>query len=1114
MSLALFVSAMLAASTQIAAAATYREEIPEKCTSLAVSSCQKLGYNETYVPNFLGMKSQINAEESINSFNPLLQYGCSPHLRLLLCGFYAPMCSPSGLVLPCQRFCSSVRAQCLPIMMTFGYSWPNELDCSKLPVSNSAGNLCMEPPERSISSPAELAPNRNKASCVGQECLCRGMALRVIPFSAQDKEFASVWMAIWSVVCFGITVFTLVTFLLSRTRYSFLESSAFTYPDRCILHMVGCYCMVAAGYLMRLGLGPSYTSCSATSSTEIANFSANYASKEKAVLDVSCVLVFLLLYYFTNAAAMWFAILCGCWLGGVLRNWGHARLLRGAVYMHCLAWGGPAVLAMLVLNKRALMPDQLTGTCYPGHGSSVVLVRWVMLPLLMPLLVGTLLLLLTFARLWRAHQAVNKRAAYSSQAYVGNTDPCCTVKQSCGCSFGPCNTVNMEQSCSAHRIPTHNCMEIPKTGYPSGQCRVEVKSSISKNNRIGNKNTGGYVPHIQPHIQACTGSVHCTKSSKPDKTNHCGAQYTIVHSPHYRGAENFTSCCPQEKAGDYQQHVDEDNILRINPIHPAMQAIFKETGSPPTCNAEATTSSSTNALKNVDFQDNHVMSKFSVCLPGPSTRSLCSSALNLDQILHHSPQCIEDSSHERKSQNKTIKQRHKATSSNTKMKKSSTVGFCFQCNDITQTENRSAELKEIPSQSCGQFSGVTTEEAGQHRRNASVKSHPAGEPKSNSTASSCRCGDRQIADPEGQRPTFQSKTSKKSNECGEVHQRSPKAVLFEAVLRRPAQKAARIGVIAVLYMLPTAVLVGATFYGSVQYDKWLADAFLHPSIEVFMLKIFTSLAPGIALSLFLGNNRVMLSWRQLGERLYALHNVAHNYPSQAADGKPYGWDHGSAHPQCIQKLQSQPQGCQDARGDGVCCPHNCYSRHAPLENSCKTLQEIPQCREKIRVVESVKPILKKTPRGFVAAGPSSRGKNDIVLLTNEDGSAVNSCKVFAPADAVNFNRETRQLPDSVDNKKYRDVQQDENLTMKGAFVNDGTRCEVRNDVSLLVSPNAVLKMTTSRTLVDGNGVAFPSSYFKLENNASEKEDNAIHHSVLNVARNGTETEIPGRDLPS
>jgi hypothetical protein len=346
-------------------------------------------------------------------------------------------------------------------------------------------------------------------------------------------------------------------------------------------------------------------------------------------------------------------------------------------------------------------------------------------------------------------------------------------------------------------------MEIPKAGYPSGQCRVEFDSSVRKHNRISNKNPDGYVPHIQ----ACTGSVHCTRSSKPDKTYHCGAQHTIVLSPHSKGTGKFTSGCPQEKAGDYQQHVDEDNILLIDPKHSTMQAISKEASSPPTWNAEATTSSSANALKNVDIQDNHVLSKFSVCLPGPYKRSLCNSALNLDQVSHQSPQYIQDSSHERKSQNKMTKQRHKATSSNTKMKKSSTVGFCSQCNDITPTENRSSELKEIPSQSCGQFSGVTTEEAGQHRRNASVKSHPGGVPKSNNTASSCRCGDRQIADPEGQRPTFQSKTPKKSNECGEVHQRSPKAGLFAAVLRRPAQKAARIGVIALLYMLPTAVQV-------------------------------------------------------------------------------------------------------------------------------------------------------------------------------------------------------------------------------------------------------------------------------------------------------------------
>ena len=78
--------------------------------------------------------------------------------------------------------------------------------------------------------------------------------------------------------------------------------------------------------------------------------------------------------------------------------------------------------------------------------------------------------------------------------------------------------------------------------------------------------------------------------------------------------------------------------------------------------------------------------------------------------------------------------------------------------------------------------------------------------------------------------------------------------------------------------------VSALFYESVQRDRWETDASSRPTIDIFMLKIFMGLAPGIMLSLFLANNRVMHSWRQLGRRLYAIHgsnDCAHRYQ----DGK-------------------------------------------------------------------------------------------------------------------------------------------------------------------------------------------------------------------------------------
>ena len=181
------------------------------CEDLRVSECGHLGYTHTRMPNLLGMHDQDDAQHALASFGPLLQYGCSAQLRVLLCGFYAPMCSPligGQAVLPCKSLCLTVRQQCAPIMTNFGYLWP--LNCSALPERNSGHSICM-------AGPQHKEPTREKTTsslpspCLGPHCLCEGPHLT---YSVQDKEFASVWMAIWGVVCCGVTLFCLVSFLL------------------------------------------------------------------------------------------------------------------------------------------------------------------------------------------------------------------------------------------------------------------------------------------------------------------------------------------------------------------------------------------------------------------------------------------------------------------------------------------------------------------------------------------------------------------------------------------------------------------------------------------------------------------------------------------------------------------------------------------------------------------------------------------------------------------------------------------------------------------------------------------------------------------------------------
>lgn len=79
----------------------------QTCEPIRVKLCQDIGYNLTGMPNLAGHDLQSDADFTLQTFTPLIQYGCSAQLHLFLCSVYVPMCTekvpePIG---PCRGLC-------------------------------------------------------------------------------------------------------------------------------------------------------------------------------------------------------------------------------------------------------------------------------------------------------------------------------------------------------------------------------------------------------------------------------------------------------------------------------------------------------------------------------------------------------------------------------------------------------------------------------------------------------------------------------------------------------------------------------------------------------------------------------------------------------------------------------------------------------------------------------------------------------------------------------------------------------------------------------------------------------------------------------------------------
>uniref|UniRef100_A0A672MTD4 Frizzled-9 n=1 Tax=Sinocyclocheilus grahami TaxID=75366 RepID=A0A672MTD4_SINGR len=406
---------MIAGSTLEIGAYDLERGRPSKCEPITIPLCQGIGYNMTRMPNFMNYESQEEASIKLNEFAPLVEYGCDVHLRFFLCSLYVPMCADqvSTTIPACRPMCEQARQRCSPIMEQFSFRWPDSLDCSKLPTNNDPNALCIEAPENDTqpetkkgegmlpvlprsreptagsghtSSGLRSCDNPEKFQYVdkSESCAPRCTPTVDVYWSRQDKDFAFIWMVVWSTLCYVSTAFTVLTFLLDPQR--------FQYPERPIIFLSMCYNVYSVAFIIRSVAGAENIACDRENG-EL------YIIRE-GLESTGCTIVFLILYYFGMASSIWWVILTLTWFLAAGRKWGHEAIEAHSSYFHMAAWGIPAVKTIIILTMRKVAGDELTGLCYVGSMDSNALTGFVLIPLSCYLIVGTSFILTGFVALF------------------------------------------------------------------------------------------------------------------------------------------------------------------------------------------------------------------------------------------------------------------------------------------------------------------------------------------------------------------------------------------------------------------------------------------------------------------------------------------------------------------------------------------------------------------------------------------------------------------------------------------------------------------------------------------------------------------------------------------
>ena len=430
-----------------------------KCEKITIPLCASIGYNTTRFPNFLGQENQEDAADKIHEFTPLVAVNCAPQLRFFLCSVFAPMCS-EGLDHPiysCRSICEAARNGCTPVMQKFGFDWPDSLDCSQMPfqgdprAKGDPSKLCMTIPnldhqsvnmtefwknfdslnlkykemlERlgqlpgswgpyqstvspTLKDPGQMYPNQSDVGAISIPSLCKNdsrnsLAKKFVTaekydmcvpkcgedvyFTASNRRFIETWVTVWSVLCFLSTALTVLTFAINTTR--------FKYPEKPIIFLFQCYNLYSVAYIVKAIAGTENIICDKANHHVVA---AGMNIAEHA----GCSVVFLMLYYFGMASALWWVVLTFAWFLAAELKWGEEAIEAKATYFHIVAWTVPAVQTIIVLVMKKVDADELTGICYVGNSDEKSLGVYVLAPLCFYLIVGTLFLLVGFIALFR-----------------------------------------------------------------------------------------------------------------------------------------------------------------------------------------------------------------------------------------------------------------------------------------------------------------------------------------------------------------------------------------------------------------------------------------------------------------------------------------------------------------------------------------------------------------------------------------------------------------------------------------------------------------------------------------------------------------------------------------
>uniref|UniRef100_A0A8C6HX30 Protein smoothened n=1 Tax=Mus spicilegus TaxID=10103 RepID=A0A8C6HX30_MUSSI len=298
---------------------------------------------------------------------------CWAVIQPLLCAVYMPKCENDRVELPSRTLCQATRGPCAIVERERG--WPDFLRCTPDHFPEGCPNEVQNIKFNSSGQcEAPLVRTDNPKSWYEDVEGC-GIQCQNPLFTEAEHQDMHSYIAAFGAVTGLCTLFTLATFVADWRNSN-------RYPAVILFYVNACFFVGSIGWLAQFMDGARREIVCRADGTM--RFGEPTSSE-----TLSCVIIFVIVYYALMAGVVWFVVLTYAWHTSFKALGTTYQPLSGKTsYFHLLTWSLPFVLTVAILAVAQVDGDSVSGICFVGYKNYRYRAGFVLAPIGLVLIVG------------------------------------------------------------------------------------------------------------------------------------------------------------------------------------------------------------------------------------------------------------------------------------------------------------------------------------------------------------------------------------------------------------------------------------------------------------------------------------------------------------------------------------------------------------------------------------------------------------------------------------------------------------------------------------------------------------------------------------------------------